>query len=55
VPRARPITAEGKTTEWKREALWAYQRRTLAADALVAIVSKVSDSALKKRCFYDRL
>ncbi len=27
---------EGKTTEWKSQALRAYQRRTLAADALIA-------------------
>src|ERR1700758_2920814 len=36
VPRARLNTLEGKTTEWKSEALRAYQRRTLAADALIA-------------------
>jgi transposase-like protein len=36
VPRARLETAEGKTTEWKSQALRAYQRRTLAADALIA-------------------
>jgi len=36
VPRARLDTAEGKTTEWKSHALRAYQRRTLAADALIA-------------------
>jgi hypothetical protein len=36
VPRARLNTAEGKTTEWKSRALRAYQRRTLAADALIA-------------------
>jgi len=35
VPRARLNTAEGKT-EWKSQALRAYQRRTLAADALIA-------------------
>ena len=29
-------TADGKTTEWKSEALRAYQRRTRAADALIA-------------------
>jgi putative transposase len=38
VPRARLDTAEGKTTEWKSRALRAYQRRTLAADALIASV-----------------
>ena len=36
VPRVRLTTAEGKTTEWKSQALRAYQRRTLAADALIA-------------------
>ena len=36
VPRARLNNAEGKTTEWKSQSLRAYQRRTLAADALIA-------------------
>jgi putative transposase len=36
VPRARLNTLVGKTTEWKSQALRAYQRRTLAADALIA-------------------
>jgi transposase-like protein len=36
VPRARLNAGEGKTTEWKSQALRAYQRRTLAADALIA-------------------
>jgi putative transposase len=36
VPRARLKTPEGKTTEWKSRSLRAYQRRTLAADALIA-------------------
>jgi putative transposase len=36
VPRARLTTSEGKTREWKSQALRAYQRRTLAADALIA-------------------
>ena len=36
VPRARLNTPEAKTTEWKSQALRAYQRRTLAADALIA-------------------
>src|SRR6266540_279129 len=31
-----PRAADGKTTEWKSQALRAYQRRTLAADALIA-------------------
>jgi len=36
VPRARLDTSDGKTTEWKSQVLRAYQRRTLAADALIA-------------------
>jgi putative transposase len=36
VPRARLNTPDGKTTEWKSKALRAYQRRTLAADTLIA-------------------
>ena len=36
VPRARLNTADGKTSEWKSCMLRAYQRRTLAADALIA-------------------
>ena len=36
VPRARLATPEGGTSEWKSQALRAYQRRTLAADALIA-------------------
>src|SRR5437588_6263419 len=36
VPRARLNTTDGRTTEWKSRALRAYQRRTLAADALIA-------------------
>jgi putative transposase len=36
VPRARLNTPVGKTTEWHSSALRAYQRRTLAADALIA-------------------
>jgi putative transposase len=36
VPRARLTRPEGGTEEWKSQALRAYQRRTLAADALIA-------------------
>ncbi len=36
VPRARLNTPDGKTTEWRSRTLRAYQRRTLAADALIA-------------------
>ncbi len=36
VPRARLKASDGKTSEWKSKALRAYQRRTRAADALIA-------------------
>jgi putative transposase len=36
VPRARLVGADGKTTEWKSKALRSYQRRTVAADAVIA-------------------
>jgi putative transposase len=36
VPRARLNGSGGKTTEWKSQALRNYQRRTRAADALIA-------------------
>ena len=36
VPRARLQTADGATTEWHSAALRAYQRRTLAADVVIA-------------------
>ena len=36
VPRARLKTPDGKTMEWKSHVLPAYQRRTRAADALIA-------------------
>ena len=36
VPRARLVTGDGKTTEWKSATLPAYQRRTKRADALIA-------------------
>ena len=36
VPRARLKAGDGKTAEWKSQALRAYQRRTKAADALIA-------------------
>jgi transposase-like protein len=36
VPRARLSDAQGKTREWRSKALPAYQRRTPAADALIA-------------------
>jgi putative transposase len=38
VPRARLNDGDGKTAEWKSKALRAYQRRTQAADALIASV-----------------
>jgi hypothetical protein len=36
VPRARINGEDGKTLEWKSKVLRAYQRRTVAADALIA-------------------
>ena len=36
VPRARLNISGGKTTEWKSQVLRNYQRRTRAADALIA-------------------
>jgi putative transposase len=36
VPRARLDAGNGRTSEWKSQALRAYQRRTLAADAVIA-------------------
>ncbi len=36
VPRARIMGEDGKTGEWKSKSLRAYQRRTKAADALIA-------------------
>jgi transposase-like protein len=36
VPRARIVGKDGKRMEWKSKALRAYQRRTRAADALIA-------------------
>lgn len=36
VPRARLATPDGKTTEWHSQVLRRYQRRTRAADALIA-------------------
>jgi putative transposase len=36
VPRARLKAGDGKTSEWKSQTLRAYQRRTKAADALIA-------------------
>ena len=36
VPRARVMGEDGKTREWKSNSLRAYQRRTKAADALIA-------------------
>jgi putative transposase len=36
VPRARIMGEDGKTSEWQSKSLRAYQRRTKAADALIA-------------------
>ena len=42
VPRARLNSSDGETTGWESGALRAYQRRTLAADALIAGCSGLS-------------
>jgi putative transposase len=36
IPRARIFGAGGKTAEWQSKVVLAYQRRTRAADALIA-------------------
>ena len=36
LPRARLVGPDGKSVEWKSQTLPAYQRRTVAADALIA-------------------
>ena len=36
VPRARIAAGDGRPVEWKSKALRAYQRRTKAADAMIA-------------------
>src|SRR6266851_3267806 len=36
MPRARLDIADGRTTEWKSKALWAYELRTRHADVLIA-------------------
>jgi len=36
MPRARLVGPDGETSEWQSKVLRAYQRRTLAADALIA-------------------
>jgi hypothetical protein len=49
VPRARLNGLDGKTTEWKSRAVRAYQRRTLAADALIASCYLVGTSTRRVR------
>lgn len=36
MPRARLVGPDGESSEWRSKVLRAYQRRTLAADALIA-------------------
>src|ERR1700747_57766 len=43
VPRARIFGADDKTTEWKSKVVRAYQRRTRAADALIASAYQAPD------------
>ena len=47
VPRARLNISGGKTTEWKSQVLRNYQRRTRAADALIAGGSSDCSSSSK--------
>lgn len=49
MPPARLTTSEGKTTEWKSQTLRAYQRRTLAADALIASMYLASTNTRRVR------
>jgi putative transposase len=46
VPRARLNGSDGRTTEWKSQALRTYQRRTLTPDALIA--SAVLDDLIRR-------
>jgi putative transposase len=50
VPRARLAAPDGTTTEWKSSALRAYQRRTLAADALIAASYLAGCAGHWRRC-----
>src|SRR5262245_36259627 len=49
VPRVRLAGPEGQTTEWKSKTLRAYQRRTLAADALIGSTSLAGTNARRVR------
>jgi putative transposase len=49
VPRARIERPDGTTTEWKSKALRAYQRRTVAADALIASTYLAGTNARRVR------
>src|SRR5207253_938648 len=49
VPRARLTTTEGKASEWKSQALRAYQRRTLADAALIASTYLVGTNTRRVR------
>jgi transposase-like protein len=49
VPRARLQAGDGKTTEWKSQALRAYQRRTLAADAATRTCGFAAFGSSRKR------
>ena len=52
VPRARLVQPDGGTTEWKSRALRAYQRRTLAAEALIAgaYLAGVNTRRVRRAC-----
>src|SRR5688572_10588136 len=49
VPRARIVGQGGTTSEWKSAGLRAYQRRTLAADALIASTYLVGTNTRRVR------
>jgi hypothetical protein len=49
VPRAQILGEDGKKSEWKSKALCAYQRRTQAADALIASTVSVRTDTRRVR------
>jgi|SRR6202167_5001741 putative transposase len=54
VPRARLNGSDGKTTEWKSQALRNYQRRTRTADALIAGVYLAGTNTRRVDVLYFR-
>ncbi|SRR6266498_3627062 len=49
MPRGRLEHGDGKTTEWQSNPMRAYQRRTLAADALIASIYLVGTNTRRVR------